>query len=132
MKHLFYRDKSGATSIEYGLIAALVAVAAIGAIGSVGGNLSNTYWMLASSLGSGEYGEYGGGPSPEEILAFYGQYGGGDAVDRAEMQTGLDNECPPEGDCPTVEELFNAYDSNTSDDIDWDEWQVFAYDMEGP
>ena len=37
------RDKRGATAIEYGLIAALIAVAAIGGMSSLGGG-SNGLW----------------------------------------------------------------------------------------
>lgn len=37
------RDEAGATAIEYGLIAALIAVAAIAAMSSLGNNLSNTF-----------------------------------------------------------------------------------------
>ncbi|NJM50571.1 MAG: Flp family type IVb pilin [Sphingomonadales bacterium] len=37
------KDEDGATAIEYGLIAALIAVAAITAMSSLGGNLSNTF-----------------------------------------------------------------------------------------
>lgn len=37
------RDEQGATAIEYGLIAALIAVAAITAMSSLGGNLGNTF-----------------------------------------------------------------------------------------
>ncbi len=36
-------DQSGATAIEYGLIAALIAVAAIAAMGSLGNSLTNTF-----------------------------------------------------------------------------------------
>ena len=36
-------DTSGATAIEYGLMAALISVAAIGAMGSVGNTLVNTF-----------------------------------------------------------------------------------------
>ena len=46
MKNLvsrFVKDESGATAIEYGLIAALIAVAAIAAMSSLGNNLSNTF-----------------------------------------------------------------------------------------
>ena len=42
LKKLF-KNKDGATAIEYGLIAALIAVAAIAAMSSLGGNLSNTF-----------------------------------------------------------------------------------------
>ena len=38
-----FKNEDGATAIEYGLIAALVAVAAIGAMGALGDSLSNTF-----------------------------------------------------------------------------------------
>jgi pilus assembly protein Flp/PilA len=46
----FYRDQSGATAIEYGLIAALIAVVIIGALTTVGTNLSTTLNSVATSL----------------------------------------------------------------------------------
>jgi pilus assembly protein Flp/PilA len=39
----FLRDQSGATAIEYGLIAALIAVALIGTIAILGNNLQLLY-----------------------------------------------------------------------------------------
>ena len=39
----YLRDQSGATAIEYGLIAALIAVALIGTIGILGNNLQVLY-----------------------------------------------------------------------------------------
>ena len=39
----FLRDESGATAIEYGLIAALISVVIIGAVTTVGGNLKTTF-----------------------------------------------------------------------------------------
>ena len=53
MKNLlsnFVQDESGATAIEYGLIAALIAVAIITAVTSVGGKLESTFTAVASSL----------------------------------------------------------------------------------
>ncbi len=47
----FVEDESGATAIEYGLIAALVSIAAIGALGTVGTNLTNTFNTVAAALG---------------------------------------------------------------------------------
>lgn len=44
------RDSKGATAIEYGLIAALIAVAAIGALQSVGLKLGTTFNNVSSSL----------------------------------------------------------------------------------
>jgi pilus assembly protein Flp/PilA len=46
----FVRDESGATAIEYGLIAALIAVAIIGAVKLVGTNLSNTFSSISGNL----------------------------------------------------------------------------------
>ena len=44
------RDEDGATAIEYGLIAALIAVAAITALNSLGGELSNTFDEVQGEL----------------------------------------------------------------------------------
>ncbi|MES2699860.1 MAG: Flp family type IVb pilin [Pseudomonadota bacterium] len=46
------RDEAGATAIEYGLIAALVAVAAITALDSLGDELSTTFSTVDSQLES--------------------------------------------------------------------------------
>jgi pilus assembly protein Flp/PilA len=46
----FVRDESGATAIEYGLIAALIAVVIISALQLVGTNLNTTFSSVASSL----------------------------------------------------------------------------------
>lgn len=44
------RNSEGATAIEYGLIAALIAVAAIGAMGSIGNGLKNTFNNVGNNL----------------------------------------------------------------------------------
>ncbi|MBP7952222.1 MAG: Flp family type IVb pilin [Sphingorhabdus sp.] len=44
------KNEEGATAIEYGLIAALIAVAAIVAMGSLGDNLANTFNDVNNSL----------------------------------------------------------------------------------
>ena len=44
------KDSKGATAIEYGLIAALIAVAAIGAMGTIGNNLNNTFTKVGANL----------------------------------------------------------------------------------
>ena len=46
----FSKDESGATAIEYGLIAALVAVVLIAALTLVGNDLSNMFNNVANSL----------------------------------------------------------------------------------
>ena len=48
----FYTDISGATAIEYGLIAALVSVAAIGALTAMGGSLKKMFNEVSSQLNS--------------------------------------------------------------------------------
>ncbi|HET9145609.1 MAG TPA: Flp family type IVb pilin [Sphingomicrobium sp.] len=44
------KNEEGATAIEYGLIAALIAVACIGALSSVGTNLSAKFNTVATNL----------------------------------------------------------------------------------
>ena len=46
----FLNDESGATAIEYGLIAALVSVAAITALGSLGDSLGTMFNSVADEL----------------------------------------------------------------------------------
>jgi pilus assembly protein Flp/PilA len=49
IKKLF-KNEDGATAIEYGLIAALIAVAAITAMGGLGNSLSNTFNKVNNKL----------------------------------------------------------------------------------
>ena len=44
------RNEAGATAIEYGLIAALIAVAAISAMQGLGGQLQSTFNKSSSSM----------------------------------------------------------------------------------
>ena len=46
----FLRNNKGATAIEYGLIAALIAVAAIAAMQTLGQNLTNSFNKVASNM----------------------------------------------------------------------------------
>jgi len=46
----FLKNSKGATAIEYGLIAALIAVAAIGAMRAVSTSLTNTFTNVSTSL----------------------------------------------------------------------------------
>lgn len=45
-----FKNEKGATAIEYGLIAALIAVAAIGAMSAIGTHLSKTFSNVSNSL----------------------------------------------------------------------------------
>ncbi len=45
-----WKDESGATAVEYGLIAALIAVVIIGAVTLVGDNLGNTFNSVGNAL----------------------------------------------------------------------------------
>jgi pilus assembly protein Flp/PilA len=44
------KDETGATSIEYGLIATLIALAAISALTNIGKDLSTTFNTVATKL----------------------------------------------------------------------------------
>lgn len=44
------KNEDGATAIEYGLIAALVAVAAMTAMGSLGNSLSTTFGLISTNM----------------------------------------------------------------------------------
>jgi pilus assembly protein Flp/PilA len=46
----FLRNESGATAIEYGLIAALIAVVIIGAVTSVGTSLNSTFGKVSTAV----------------------------------------------------------------------------------
>jgi pilus assembly protein Flp/PilA len=53
MKNLvlrFWRDQSGATAIEYGLIAAGISIAIIAVVNGLGTNLSGKFSTINSSL----------------------------------------------------------------------------------
>ena len=48
----YLNDESGATAIEYGLIAALVSVAAIAALTSMGASLNTIFTSVSTTLQS--------------------------------------------------------------------------------
>jgi len=55
MKNLFSRfvnDESGATAIEYGLIAAGISVAIIATVQALGSSLNNTFTYISGKLDS--------------------------------------------------------------------------------
>jgi pilus assembly protein Flp/PilA len=55
MKKLIARlrkDESGATAIEYGLIAALIAVVLITALGTLGNNMSGRFNTIGTAIGT--------------------------------------------------------------------------------
>ena len=52
MLQKFFKDESGATAIEYGLIAALIAVALITVLGVLGGALNDIFQKVADELSS--------------------------------------------------------------------------------
>ena len=47
----FAKDESGATAIEYGLIASLISVAIIVAVTAVGTSLNGTFGKVSAKLG---------------------------------------------------------------------------------
>lgn len=48
----FWRDEEGATAIEYGLIAALIAVAAIVGMNALGTGLNEIFSSIGEALGN--------------------------------------------------------------------------------
>jgi pilus assembly protein Flp/PilA len=46
----FLKDESGATAIEYGLIAAGISVAIIAVVNALGSSLNNTFTNVSTSL----------------------------------------------------------------------------------
>ncbi len=46
----FVHDESGATAIEYGLIASLIAVAIIAVLGTLGTNISSTFSKVSAPI----------------------------------------------------------------------------------
>ena len=46
-----FRDEAGATAIEYGLIAALIAVVIIAAVTALGTNISTQFNKVATAIG---------------------------------------------------------------------------------
>jgi pilus assembly protein Flp/PilA len=51
----FVKDESGATAIEYGLIAALVAVGIIAALTALKGSLSTTFNAVSTNLNTASH-----------------------------------------------------------------------------
>ena len=49
-----FKDKKGATAIEYGLIAALIAVAAITAMSGLGRSLNDTFTNVSTAMSGSE------------------------------------------------------------------------------
>jgi pilus assembly protein Flp/PilA len=48
------KNEKGATAIEYGLIAALIAVAAITAMSNLGGQLNTTFTTIKGNMAAGK------------------------------------------------------------------------------
>jgi pilus assembly protein Flp/PilA len=46
----FVTDESGATAIEYGLIAALIAVVIIGALQALGGSITTNFTSVSNAM----------------------------------------------------------------------------------
>ncbi|KAA0698509.1 Flp family type IVb pilin [Neorhizobium sp. P12A] len=46
----FLKDRTGATAIEYGLIAALISVSLIAGVGAIGSSLQNVFGTVANNI----------------------------------------------------------------------------------
>jgi len=60
----FVKDESGATAIEYGLIAALIAVAIIGAARALGTQIGTTFNTVVTEMQNSGGGGGGSGSTP--------------------------------------------------------------------
>ncbi|MCW5751531.1 MAG: Flp family type IVb pilin [Alphaproteobacteria bacterium] len=58
------KDESGASAIEYGLIAGLVSVAIIGALTTMSGSLQNIFTKISDELAAAASGSGGGATTP--------------------------------------------------------------------
>jgi pilus assembly protein Flp/PilA len=54
----FAKDESGATAIEYGLIAAGISVAIIGVVNGLGSQLKTTFTTISTQLGQAGVGNF--------------------------------------------------------------------------
>jgi len=48
----FFKDESGASAVEYGLLVALIAVVIIGAVGLLGQNINAQFTAAANAIGT--------------------------------------------------------------------------------
>ena len=48
----FFKDETGASAVEYGLLVSLIAVALIGAMTALSGKISGTFTKAGASMGS--------------------------------------------------------------------------------
>ena len=48
----FFKDESGASAVEYGLLVALIAVVIIGAVTTLGTSVQDTFNTAAGAIGS--------------------------------------------------------------------------------
>ncbi len=48
--HNFMDDRQGATAVEYGLIAGLLAIVLVASVGLIGGNLSNVFNFVSNKV----------------------------------------------------------------------------------
>lgn len=63
----FWHDEQGATAIEYGLIAGLIAVVIISALTALGTNIEGVFKSISDAIGSSDAGgesDTGGGGTP--------------------------------------------------------------------
>ena len=55
----FWADEEGATAIEYGLLASLIAVAIVGTVTALGGSLNDLFTRVSTALAAGTGGDGG-------------------------------------------------------------------------
>ncbi len=53
MLRRFFKDETGASAVEYGLMVALIAVVIVAAVTTLGTNLSGVFQNIAGGIGGG-------------------------------------------------------------------------------
>jgi Flp pilus assembly pilin Flp len=105
-------ESEGATSIEYGVIASLIAVAILGAVYVLGDTLKWTLFIIAIAMTDDK-------PPPEIMAAIWPHVHGGDQ--EVDLQEYIDMRTRV-GAGDHMEEDFGWADQNDDDVLDYDEW----------
>ena len=116
-----HRPTRGATSIEYALIAALIAIAALAAVMLVGDQLKLRFLVLANVVRDQDVTE----PGAELYAAVWPYAHGGDGLlDETEFNY-IQQILDPRYDSYEEDE-FDEADQNSDESVDYDEWMDFA------
>ncbi|MBT3222389.1 MAG: Flp family type IVb pilin [Proteobacteria bacterium] len=94
----FFRDKSGATTIEYGLITVGIALAVMGSMAMMGWRIQDTFWriiMIMMIYMGGENGSFWNGSDLITASLVWNYAGEDEELTLAELQQASSELCPP-------------------------------------